>query len=397
MQLWGVFVTGLVAGGASCAAVQGGLLTGMLARREDPKRAATPGPAATAAGRKRRGKGGTARAGSAKRTEGRARPRARDGSAAPTRQRQSTPRPLRHDLVPVTGFLAGKLVSHTLAGALLGAIGAAVQLGFRSRATTQVIAGIVRVLMALHLLGVRQLRSVVPEPPAAFTRLVRRRARSQAMAGPALLGLLTVLIPCGVTLSVAFLAVAAGSPLTGAAIMAVFVLGTSPLFTAIGFAASRYAAGFGGRLASVTAVAVLGIGLFTVNSGLALGGSPVTLASAFASAVPSDPQEPGKPVYGPVAGPVAPAGGVQRVELQVRDSDYEGPKRVRAGMPTTLTLVTDETQGCTRGFVVPSLGIEEILPETGRTEVDLGVLKQGKLEYTCSMGMYGGTLDVVAA
>ena len=34
MELWTVFVTGLLAGGASCAAVQGGLLTGLLARRE---------------------------------------------------------------------------------------------------------------------------------------------------------------------------------------------------------------------------------------------------------------------------------------------------------------------------------------------------------------------------
>lgn len=33
MQLWPVLLTNLLAGGASCAAVQGGLLTGLLARR----------------------------------------------------------------------------------------------------------------------------------------------------------------------------------------------------------------------------------------------------------------------------------------------------------------------------------------------------------------------------
>ncbi|MDP8937841.1 MAG: hypothetical protein M3O23_08975 [Actinomycetota bacterium] len=33
MSLWAVLLTGLFAGGASCAAVQGGLLAGTLARR----------------------------------------------------------------------------------------------------------------------------------------------------------------------------------------------------------------------------------------------------------------------------------------------------------------------------------------------------------------------------
>ena len=78
------------------------------------------------------------------------------------------------------------------------------------------------------------------------------------------------------------------------------------------------------------------------------------------------------------------------------DTDYKAPRSIRAGRPTVVTLVTDGTRGCTRGFVVPSLGIEEVLPETGRTEIDLGVLEPGRLEFTCSMGMYGGTVDVVA-
>lgn len=59
-------------------------------------------------------------------------------------------------------------------------------------------------------------------------RLVRRSACSQAMAAQLVLGLMTVFIPCGVTLGLAFLAIVAGSPLAGALIMAAFVLGTFP-------------------------------------------------------------------------------------------------------------------------------------------------------------------------
>jgi sulfite exporter TauE/SafE len=83
-------------------------------------------------------------------------------------------------------------------------------------------------------------------------RLVRNPARSHAALAPALLGVATVLLPCGVTLSVEALALATGSPWRGAAIMAVFVVGTSPLFAILGYAARKAATVWRGRLVAAT-------------------------------------------------------------------------------------------------------------------------------------------------
>lgn len=384
MQLWTVFLTGLLAGGASCAAVQGGLLTGLLTRR-----GATPVANSVS--------GPTARAG---RTS-----KARSHSKVAAPSVVSHVREWRDDAAPVTAFLGGKLFSHAVLGLLLGALGDAVQLGFRTRAITQGIAGVVMVLLALHLLGVRQLRFLVPQPPAALGRLIRRSSRSQAMAAPAVLGLMTVFIPCGVTLGVAFLAVASGSPLAGLLIMSVFVLGTFPLFAALGYAAARWAVALGGKVGKVTAVVVLAVGFYTLNGGLTLGGAPVNagkIVSAFTSpATPALAESPASVAAQGFIGPQAPgqaaaASGPQAFDIEVFNTDYKTPKAVRAGVPTVVTLVTDGTRGCTRGFVIPSLGIEKLLPESGRTELDLGVLEPGQLQFTCSMGMYGGSLDVRA-
>ena len=52
-------------------------------------------------------------------------------------------------------------------------------------------------------------------------------AAALSALAPALLGVATILLPCGVTLSVEALALASGSPWQGAAIMAVFVAGTA--------------------------------------------------------------------------------------------------------------------------------------------------------------------------
>jgi sulfite exporter TauE/SafE len=298
------------------------------------------------------------------------------------------------DAVPVGGFLAGKLASHTGVGFLLGLVGDAAQLGFRTRAFMQIGAGVVMILMAANLFGVRGLRRLVPPPPPTLARFVRRRARSQTVLGPAVLGFLTVLIPCGVTLSVMVLAIASGSPVVGALGMAVFVLGTSPLFAVLGYALRRSGTLLRGYLGKAAAVAVVVAGLLSINSGLILTGSPVTLEGAWegltgGSAVAEDS---GGAAEGAVTVDEA---GVQHILIEVRDASYS-PSRVQAtaGLPTQLTLRTDGTRGCTRAFVVPAANFERPLPETGDTVLDLGELPAGRINYTCAMGMYRGVIEV---
>jgi len=50
--------------------------------------------------------------------------------------------------------------------------------------------------------------------------------------------------------------------------MAVFIIGTSPLFAALGYAARKAATAWKGRLATATGLVVLGMGVYTLNGGL---------------------------------------------------------------------------------------------------------------------------------
>ena len=355
MSLWAVLLTGLFAGGASCAAVQGGLLAGTLARRRPAAALATVG---------------------AQRSKKKAPP--------------APPPSAREHLAPVGAFLAGKLASHALLGAALGLLGDAVQVGPRVRAYVQIAAGIAMVVLALELLGVAAVRRLVPPPPQAWTRLVRRSGRWGGSLAPALLGVTTILIPCGVSLSMMFLAVASGSAMSGAAIMAVFVVGTAPLFTAIGFVARRSDSALRGRLGALAGVAVLVAGLVAINSGLVLNGSSFTLAGAWQSVG-------GGSGEAPVSAPPVSADGVQRIVIEVRDTSYS-PSNItaRAGVPTEVTLRTNNAQGCTRSIVMSDFGVQKILPATGDTVMDVGELEPGTYRYTCGMGMYGGSIRVVA-
>ena len=360
-SLVSVLLLGLLAGGVSCAAVQGGLLAGLVSRQQPvPSAPATP------------------------------RPRAR-GRAVPTPKAG-----IGDDLTPVGGFLAGKLVSHTVLGGLLGALGTAVQLSAHLRAMVQLVAGVLIIAMALGVLGVRGFTGLVFTPPASWTRLVRGQARSTSALAPAVLGLSSILIPCGVTLSVMALAVASGSPWQGAAIMAVFVAGTAPLFTVLGYAAARARRVHGPwrkRLAVATGLAVLALGAFTLNGGLELTGSPLAASNLAAMLAPG-----GDEAAAAVADAdrVTVTGGVQTVIITATEGAYRpGSLEVLAGLPTTLIVRSAKAQGCVRAFVIPSLGVEEILPVNGDTRIDLGVLKPGRLAYACGMGMYTGRLTIV--
>ncbi|MEU6210152.1 sulfite exporter TauE/SafE family protein [Streptomyces sp. NPDC047023] len=331
--------TGLFAGGASCAAVQGGLLAGAVGRR----------------------------------------------ATAPAAEAEDTPDASERSglFAPVGVFLGAKLVSHTLLGAALGLLGAAVQPGPRTQAGLLIAAGVLMVLFALDMFGVRAVRRFVPRPPASWGRRVRRSAKSSAVSAPAVLGFLTVLIPCGVTLSVELIAVTSGSATAGAAVMAGFVLGTGPLFAVLGFFLRSAARLWRGRLTLVTAVVVLLVAVWTLGSGLRLGGwwpTPAIPAAAAAAATPS-----GAVLTNP--------DGSQTITVQARSDSYSpGAITAKAGVPTILVVATNDTGGCARSFAVPDLGVRKDLPVTGTTTVDLGTRKPGTLEFTCAMGMYGGRI-----
>jgi sulfite exporter TauE/SafE len=78
------------------------------------------------------------------------------------------------------------------------------------------------------------------------------------------IGLLTTLLPCGWLYSFAAVAAGTASPGLGAAVMAVFWVGTLPLLVAGGAAVQRLTGPLGRRLPTATCLVLIGLGLWTV-------------------------------------------------------------------------------------------------------------------------------------
>jgi sulfite exporter TauE/SafE len=281
---------------------------------------------------------------------------------------RGVPRPA----IPVGVFLGSKLATHATLGAALGLIGTVVQPGPRVRAALLAGAAVLLALFALDLLGLR---------PAQ--RLLRRPEEHCAIPvtgprTPALLGASTVLVPCGLTLSAELLAVTSRSALAGAAVMTGFVLGTVPLFGLIGVTLGRALALLRGRLTTLVGIGLLALAGWTLLSGLRLGGwlpAPATTAPMDARFVRTDPA------------------GTQTITVWALDRGYRPAiLSARAGVHTVLVVRTQQTTGCTRAFVIPDRGVERMLPVDGKTTIDLGVLRTGRLRFTCAAGHYPGAI-----
>ncbi|MEV0234528.1 sulfite exporter TauE/SafE family protein [Nonomuraea sp. NPDC050786] len=247
-------------------------------------------------------------------------------------------------------FLAGRLASYSVAGALLGLLGSAVSLPPRARGALLVAAGVTVIVFAVRLM--RRGRCAAP---AAADAPSRYRAP--------LLGAATVLVPCGVTLGMEMIAISSGSPVAGAAAMAGFVVGTAPAFALLGYVLRRLSRTRLARLAGVVAVAA---GLWTIGAGLNLGGW----------------------AGGTIGGtPPTTGSGVQTVTIWATREGYRpAVVTARAGVPVDVVFKLAD-RGCTGTVTIG--GRDVALPATVR----LPPQPRGSLRYVCGMGMYTGRIN----
>jgi plastocyanin domain-containing protein len=91
---------------------------------------------------------------------------------------------------------------------------------------------------------------------------------------------------------------------------------------------------------------------------------------------------------------VKPTGVTKRISLGVSGSSYD-PAVITVSKGDTVILEGDMTRllGCDRSFVIPGYGIRKTF-QTGDNVLQFVADKAGTFPFSCSMGMYTGTLVV---
>ena len=366
------FITGLTTGGLSCLAVQGGLLASSLSNQIE-----------------------------------------KDFQVAGVKNRKSKNNPMQKPpklAMPILVFLVAKLVAYSILGFLLGMVGQVFQLSPIARAVLLIAIGIFMLGNALRMLNVHPIfRFFVFEPPAFLRRKLRKTALGadgSSLVTPAFLGFMTVLIPCGIAQSMMAVALGTGNPLQGAALMFAFTLGTSPVFFAVSYFATQIGSKLEKQFVRFVAVVVLILAIVTINSGLTLAGSPINLSRLPISLYPQ-PQRMNAVQAGQTAQAIDPAIASpteakpnladtegSTIIINVENYGYNPPEiHAKAGVPVTLKLITEDVRSCSRAFIIPSLNVQKMLDQTGEATIQIPTQKSGtKINYSCSMGMYGGRI-----
>jgi plastocyanin domain-containing protein len=81
--------------------------------------------------------------------------------------------------------------------------------------------------------------------------------------------------------------------------------------------------------------------------------------------------------------------GVQYITIDAKGGYSPRITTAKAGIPTKLVVKTNGTYDCSAALVIRSVGFQKVLPQTGETEIDIGIPKEGEpLQGVCGMGMY---------
>lgn len=342
-NLIAIFLTGLITGGLTCLAVQGGLLAATIAQREEDKI---------------------------------------NNSLSKT-----------GNAVSIISFLTAKLAAYTVLGFLLGLVGSVIQLSLTATIVMRIIVIIFMLGTALSILNVHPVfRYFVIQPPKFLTRLVRKQSKSKDIFAPALLGAFTVFIPCGTTQAMMALAIASGNPLMGAAILSAFVLGTSPLFFILGYYATKLGNVLQQKFMRIAALALIILAFYNINGVMALSGSSITFDKILSKATCALALCYTSEVSSTLAQQAVTEATITFTQFAYKPDNIV----VKAGSTVTLRLLNENGSGCVQAFTLPDYKIQKVVPVGSSDTITFTAPdKPTELSYMCSMGMVTGTIKVI--
>lgn len=277
------------------------------------------------------------------------------------------------------GFLynAGRVVSYTVIGGIVGAFGSVVSLSGAARGAVAVAAGIFMVIMGLNMLNIfPALRKIIPHMPKVFRR---KLAKTGKAGGPFYIGLLNGLMPCGPLQSMQLYALGTGSFIGGALSMLLFSLGTVPLMFGFSAVAGLLSSKYTKKMMKVSAALVMALGVIMLNRGLSLSGIDLVQASNTAESGNTAKIEEN----------------VQVVTTRLQSGSYE-PIVVQKGVPVKWTIKAEkkDINGCNSTIIIPKYNIQAALKE-GDNVIEFTPDETGTVPYSCWMGMIRSNIEVV--
>jgi uncharacterized protein len=296
-------------------------------------------------------------------------------------------------------FNAGRIISYTVLGGAIGALGSAFTLSDETNALLILAASFVMIMLGLQMLNLLPKRASFIPVPKFLAHRIHDLSERNTKGGAFILGGLTFFLPCGFTQALQLYVLAKGSFATGALVMFAFSLGTLPALLSLSALSSFVTGTFQKHFLRLAGATVVLLGILSVQNGLTLA-ALATSSPASGTGTTSQAYQSAPPAVQPAAAKVARiTDGKQIIEMKISGLDYVPHQfSVVQGIPVEWRIDATEAIGCGRILIAPAAGIRTALPN-GKTALTFTPQHPGDIRFNCSMGMMtrGAVIRVVAA
>lgn len=287
---------------------------------------------------------------------------------------------------PALLYNTGRVISYTLLGGIVGALGSVISLSITMKAAMQIIAGIFMIMMGFNMAGYSIFRKFHIKLPG-FACRVKNKSGS-----PFIVGILNGLMPCGPLQTMQLYALGTGSATKGALSMFMFSIGTVPLMLTFGALSGLLSKGYTKKILKFSGVLIIVLGLIMGNRGFALAGINVNPLTAVAnntrSLIPSG-EAPNKYVAKATL-----QDGVQIINMTVDNNGYSPNSfYVQKGIPVKWIIDGQALNSCNNSIVVPAQNLE-FKVKKGETIIEF-TPEDKDMNFSCWMGMIRGVIKVV--
>ncbi|MBU2595386.1 sulfite exporter TauE/SafE family protein [Patescibacteria group bacterium] len=289
-------------------------------------------------------------------------------------------------------FNLGRIASYFVLGGLIGLIGKAFQLSGSVLGILTIIIGLVMLVVGFQLTELfPRLSNISLTLPTGLTRVLgikKHHEKEYSHLNSALVGALTFFMPCGFTQAMQLYAMSTGNFLSGALIMGAFALGTAPGLLGIGGLTSAIKGAFARRFFKFAGIVVVSLAVFNISNELNLTGLTAKFSSSSAksgskASPTSDPN-------------VVEANGKQIVRMTQNSNGYSPNSfTIKKGMPTKWIVNSTDPNSCAASLYSSQLNVRSYL-KYGENIFEFTPTEVGRINFSCSMGMYRGYFEIVS-
>ncbi len=288
-------------------------------------------------------------------------------------------------------FNIGRIISYTILGGAIGYLGSFLQLSSSFLGMLTIAVGFIMLILGIQLIkiipGLNKFKITIPKQISRLLGIQQKSTKEYSHMNSAVMGALTFFLPCGFTQAMQLYAISTGNPLIGALTMGTFAIGTAPGLLGLGGLTSVVKGAFARHFFRFAGIVVVLLAFFNISNGFNLTGYNLDIFKSLSNstAVNAQEKDPNVEIKD----------GVQIVKMTQNGSGYTPDKfTVQKGIPVRWIIDSLDASNCASALVAPEIGVKKVLMR-GENIIKFTPEKIGIIRFSCIMGMYAGSFNVV--